>query len=235
MTTNVPKVLGPKYSAAAVFIYKNDGTEDEAWQKVECLAKRDASQNDQLIESQEKAAAFAGKRTPLHPARNPMECYIRAECHSDRDSLLEGLRQWRPPRGSEALLCIYAHMGSRGINCKGGAFNSRISWNDLENALPTLSGLWLAGCKSDLSIEIWEPITCVMSFLLTTTESAKWIDLIPRFLLEIDMACIQSYETIASEIVRDMPGGARYYRRVNHDWALVSPDSDCGGNLDPSQ
>jgi hypothetical protein len=234
MTTNVPKVLGPKNSAAAVFIYKNDGTEDEAWQKVECLAKRDASRNDQLIEFQEKAAAFAGKRSPLHSGRSSEEYYIRAELHSDRESLLEGLRQWQPPQDSEALLCIYAHMGSRGINCKGGDFNSRISWNELANKLPVLSALWLAGCNSNLSIETWEPITCVMSFLLTTTKSALWVPLLPKFLLEIDMTCIQSYEEIARKIARDdIPGGARYYRRLNHDWVLV--DLDCEGNLDPSQ
>lgn len=126
---------------------------------------------------------------------------IRAEHHNDKSKFLAGLEAWsKSVDPSNAFLCLYAHMGSPGINCISGKAETRVTWVELAKSLAKgVELIWLVGCKSEECLKTWTPLASpVRHLLLATSASKPWRPLLKCFAAEIDIKVIRYYD--------EMPG-----------------------------
>lgn len=138
---------------------------------------------------------------------------IRGELHTQKDEFLRGLRSWESAVDpSNAFLCIYAHMGSSGINCVGQQDARLVSWAELADALPGgVECLWLVGCDSQECMKSWSPLSGpVRHILLATSESKPWRPLLKCFAAEISMKRIRFYDEMPDYLERESPELAKY-------------------------
>ena len=181
------RTIGKITSKAAVFVYKADGTEADAWEAILELRRREGE--------------------------------LRGESHAAPEPMLEGLRTWNRAQQDNqynTFLCIYAHMGSLGVNSVGGNPDTRITWTDLKNALPLrVSNLWLVGCESERCISAWEGNHPIYRYLAVTTESRYFLELLPLFRHEISTHDIVPFDQIPARLRHDnsaLAACTRYFR-----------------------
>src|SRR5438128_1494198 len=68
---------------------------------------------------------------------------IRGELHQDKAEMLSGIKRWNEGVDpSNAFLCLYAHMGSPGINCISGNQPTRITGGSFKWRCPEASNFF---------------------------------------------------------------------------------------------
>lgn len=170
-------VSGSLSSPAAIFIYKDDKSARPAWDAALAI---DAAEGE-----------------------------IRAELHSERDSFLAALTEWNisvDPVNS--YLCIYSHAGRNGITSDGSKNPSVfVTWQELAAALSLgVRRLWLLGCATDSSLDIWSTLDSpIAHHLLVTTESAYWLPFLKFFAWEISVDNIATTEDIVERLKETSP------------------------------
>lgn len=118
---------------------------------------------------------------------------ICGELHKTKDPFLAAIRDWNAkiePQGS--FLCIYSHASKLGINSLGGRKETRITWDELAEALvKPVEYLWLLGCTTSNSTAVWDSLSGpVGHLLLATTASAPFRAAVKCFAAEIDQNTI---------------------------------------------
>ena len=167
-----------------------------------------------------QGAAFVYKNDKSGPvawsdvnAINAAHGGIRGEWHTCKSEFLNGLRTWNQAIDpANAYLCIYAHMGTPGINCVNSMTPSAITWHELASALPRgVHCLWLVGCKSNECLKAWSPLTSpVRHRLLATTESKYWQPLLRVFAAEISIKKITFDDQMSAKIAQMAPTLAKH-------------------------
>lgn len=150
--------IGSRAYPAAIFIYKDDETLEGAWSDVLTIARESGP--------------------------------ICGEAHTEKESLLRALSDWNAATDPQSsFLCIYAHASDLGINSKSGRAETRITWQELAKTLQKpVRYLWLVGCATRSSANIWQPFHGpVGHLLLATTESAPFRPIVGCFASEIDV------------------------------------------------
>jgi hypothetical protein len=141
---------------------------------------------------------------------------IRGELHWNKDVFLQSLRRWNEvlQDPDSAMLCIYAHAGLLGINCKNGDANRRVLWAELADALPQgVALIWMLGCTTVRVIDNWSALTGpVKDMLFTTTASVPWRRFLIHFRKEMDMKCITPYDKMPTLLRNEEPELAQHTR-----------------------
>ena len=130
---------------------------------------------------------------------------IRGELHDDKSQFLAGLKAWSESVDpSNAFLCIYAHMGVPGINCISGQAATRVTWEELADAISDgVELLWLVGCRSQECLKKWTPLASpIRHLLLATSESKPWRPLLKCFAAEINIKHIRYYDEMPNYLVK---------------------------------
>lgn len=162
---------------AAVFVYKDDASQAEAWDAVTKI--------------------------------NTDHGGVRGELHSSKAMLLKGLSEWSTRvDASNAFLCIYAHMGSDGMNCTSSLDDRLVSWQELAEAISDgVEYLWLLGCKSEECLAAWSDLSNpVRHLLLATSESKYWQPLLRCFAAEISISNIVLDGDMPEKLKKMEPG-----------------------------
>ena len=152
------KVSGEITCQGAVFIYKNDGTQDEAW--------RAASQID---------AEHGGIRRELHSDKNAFLAGLR-EWNEQVDPGNAFLCIYAH-MGNPGLNCVGA-VDSNAVTWSelADALSAGVEY------------LWLVGCSSSACLSAWTPLAHpVRHLLLATSDSRLWLPLLKCFAAEISI------------------------------------------------
>jgi hypothetical protein len=180
------KIVGNTDYQGAVFVYKNDGTEQLAWADVNAI--------------------------------NTTHGGIRGELHTDKTHFINGLKTWNTSVDPiNAFLCIYAHMGTPGLNCVAGMTPSAVTWQELADALPKgVQYLWLVGCDSQECMKTWSPLSSpVRHRLLATSKDECWKPLLRVFAAEIsinNITCDDKMTTLIAGLEPDLSKHTHYFK-----------------------
>lgn len=143
---------------------------------------------------------------------------IRGELHKSKEGFASGLGTWNNQlKDDNAFLCIYAHMGSVGINCYGTTDVpvevrnvSGISWEELSSYLPKkIEMIWLLGCKSKNVLAKWQDY-CPAKYLFVTFESENYVDFLELFAAEITFNPITPYDEMPEYLAKHSPELAKH-------------------------
>jgi hypothetical protein len=113
----------------------------------------------------------------------------------------------------EVFLCIYAHMGKRGIAPDQDGVGGIIDWNVLLDILPKrINRLWLIGCFSEHIIPHLESRTPrpVKTLLVVTTASAPFAELASEFKTQFTLTPLRVNCEIRDELHQKLPELAKH-------------------------
>jgi hypothetical protein len=151
MTTHA----GSADDVAAVFVYKDDGTQDDA------------------VAAATRALEAARKEWHVHnPTVVTAPPSLLVASFTDREDLLDTVNSWCQ-NGQRDCFCLYAHMGEDGVGCVSEPDCRDVSWAELEEALaPGAAHVWLLGCTSGACVATWDAdvLNCIGTLLITTCD-----------------------------------------------------------------
>jgi len=178
------RTIGRVQYNAAVFVYKQDGTEADCWRDI-----RHMRNDGHFI------------RGEVHDDK---EVFL--------NGLTKWNRRLEDPANS--FLCIYAHMGPLGINSFRRRAATRITWDELADCVPQgVALLWLLGCNSTECMASWQGFTHpVRHILLATIESMPFQPLLKVFAEEIDMDNITPFNEMPQRVRQANPALGRHTR-----------------------
>lgn len=190
------KFRGEKNAAAAIFIYKDEPTNDELWNDL----LRDTATDDPI-------------HIELITQKDELLKNIRA--WNDAQEFIPDENAVGDNTYTSAMLVIHAHMGQPGIAPVTTDASRVVSWNELTACISKpLSLVWLFGCQSDVSKAYW---TGKSEILLTCTTKEKFRTLVPMFKDEATMRKIVFFDEMLKSLRAQIPS-LSYFSRQGQDW-----------------
>lgn len=210
--------FGDDDCAGAIFIFKNDGTEETALVEAAKVAKKHRLED--TFTEEEKALIVA--KLGYDPTDSSGR-FVYVVHTTDCDEFVALLSAWHErTKNHDAALLVYSHMGEDDIGPDKKA--PGVTWRELAE---TLSGgvgsLWLAGCESDHCMNEWakDPsLHPVRNWLVSTSESIYWLPLMRHFTKELSVGRVYMPNEIASELSKEFPGQVRVLQRADK-WVEV--------------
>ena len=198
---------------AAVFIYKNDGSEESIWKDV-----------SGRFDEEKAKVPFRNTYDPFH-----------AEWHTTKESFLNGLQSWHAHGDTRnTLLCLNSHAGPRGINCVGTSAlegkrdKSRITWSELASCLSAgVDYLWLLGCETKTATDAWQAEQVpVQRMLLVTTSTGYYpslINCLVRFEIGMEVTYVIEMPNVIRDCAPDLAPKTKYLLRDGRNWRELRP------------
>jgi len=180
------KILGDVTCQAALFVYKDDGSENAAWNSVCGTYQQEGPVRGEL--HNKKPAFLDGLRT-WNEGVKPTNSYLAIYAHM----------------GKSGLGCV-RNDPAREVTWQELA-------NALPNGVAIL---WLIGCNSQECKTAWAPLVGpVLGHLLVTTATKYWQPFLTCFNMAISLDPIVLHADIPSEVKRSSPKlgqNTEYYR-----------------------
>jgi hypothetical protein len=201
--------VGNRKCQAAIFMYKNDNSVDKVKPEIE--------------------------RINTDQGKVPNGCPTDGICgehHTDKEEFMGALGEWNSfVQPNNSFLCIYAHANEEGIlplfECTIEEYQKDlITWQELAEVLTKpVQYLWLLGCTTRRSMEVWSPINGPVSgLLLATSLDIHWGDFVRAFEDEISLDPIRSVNEMI-EAMRDrypnLAHHTQYFRSGKDGWLPV--------------
>lgn len=190
------KFRGDRNSATAIFVYKDEATNDELW-------------NDLLKD--------VADEDPIH-----VELITQKEEFLENLRTWNSAQEFIPEEDAvgnntytSAMLVIHAHMGFPGIAPVQKDPSRVISWGDLTACISQpVSLVWLFGCNSDVAKSHWVGKS---EILLTCTTKEKFRTLVPMFKDEATMRQIVYFDEMLKRL-RDKVPSLAYFTNEAGTW-----------------
>ena len=190
------KFKGKRNASAAIFIYKDENTNDELWND---LLKNVADQDPIHVKLITQKTEFLANLTVWNAAQ---------------DFIPEG-KTVGDNRFTSAMLLIHAHMGASGIAPVNDDASRVITWQEVTNCIKKpVSVVWLFGCQSDVAKDHWIGKT---EILLTCTTKEKFRTLVAMFKDETTMRKIVYFDEMLQELRKRIPT-LSYFTHEGDDW-----------------
>lgn len=190
------KFKGEKNSAAAIFVHKDEPTNDELWND---LLKNVTNEDPLHVELVTQKAEFLAN----------------LQAWNDAQEFIPKKNDVGDNTYTSAMLLIHAHMGVRGIAPVQTDPSRIISWPELTACISKpLSLVWLFGCNSDVSKCHW---TGKSKILLTCTTKERFRMLVPIFKEEASMRQITFFDKMLIQLRKKVPSFA-YFTNETGIW-----------------
>jgi hypothetical protein len=162
------KTLGERKHQAAIFIYKNDGSETRIWPEVEKVFRKEGKICAELHDSKPQ---LLNALMEWNVTTDPTNSFLFINSHA----------------GEPGICCT-----------SDGAEQNLISWKELASHLPKgVQYLWLMGCNTQECMNGWHNLSkpVLHRLLATTGEESFGLAFVPLFAAEISLTIMYDDET----------------------------------------